>query len=136
MNDRVKRNRPNFGARDKQSQPNRTFLSMNHFVPNVKRNKDLYSFIAMMDCTIKKLSIFVSTMKEIKSFDLNIIFHHGSDLIQKTYEIKPGHNEFVDDTTKIDSGEVVRFDISRIDSVYNNVSGVTIGILLTNEVGK
>lgn len=135
MSGRVKRNTQNFGAKGDKNIPNKIYLSMNHFIPNVKRNEDLYSFIAMMDCTIKKLSIFVATMVDIKSFPLNIFFYQGSDLITKSFEIKQGENTFEDDTTVINSGEVVRLDIPGIDAVYNKVSGVTLGILLTDEIG-
>ncbi len=133
---RVKTSKINFERRGDRNKPTKIYLSMNHFIPNVKRNEDLYSFITMMDCTIKKLSIFVATMKDIESFSLELYFYNGSDLIRKTYEIKQGKNVFENDTTVINSGEVVRLDIAGIDSVYTNISGVTIGILLADKVSK
>lgn len=134
MNGRVKRNRPNFEARKSKDRPV-NYTTINHFVPIVKRNEDLYSFIAMTNCIVEKLSIYVSTMVNIKEFSLDLFFYRGDEFIKKTYEIKQGSNVFEKDNTVINAGEVVKLDIQKIDSVYKNVSGVTIGILLADKVG-
>lgn len=131
----VKRNPINFPARKQRSTKSMNYMTVNHFVPIVKRNEDLYSFIVMKDCDIKRLSIFVVTMKDLENFSLNMYHHHGSDFIRKTFEIKLGLNTFDIDNTPVDAGEVVRLDIIGIDSVYGNVSGVSIGILLSDRVG-
>lgn len=130
---RVKRSKINFKARKPKDKPV-NYTTINHFVPTVKRNEDLYSFVAMANYTIKRLTIYVSTMTDIKEFSLDLIFHRGSEFIKKTYEIKQGSNVFEDDNTIINSGEVVKLDIQKIDSVYKSVSGITIGILLSDKV--
>ncbi len=129
---RVPRNRANFDAKGPIIIMNN--MTMNHFVPTVKRNEDLYVFVATRDCVIEKVFVHVSSIQDIDDFSLERYVQHGEDLIRKVYEIKKGMNPFVDGATILSEGDVVRFDIMDIDSVYTNIGSITMGILLSNRM--
>ena len=132
MNGRVRRNKANFSARGSIVIMNT--MTLNHFVPVVKRNEDLYAFVVTKDCVIEKLIINVAGLQNMDSFSLERYVQHKAELVKKIYEIKRGLNPFDDGQTKLVVGDVVRLDIVNIDSVYENVNNVTIGILLSNKV--
>ncbi len=129
---RVKRNKPNFGARGPIVIDNN--MTINHFVPIVKRNEDLYSFVSVKKCVLQKMFFHVSSLKDIEKFTLDRYLYRGEELVKVAYELKQGMNPFDDGNTALDEGDIVRFDISGIDSVYGNVGSITIGILLSTRV--
>lgn len=130
---RIRRNRPNMGAKGDYP-PVKFFHPIEHFIPIVGRNIDLYSFIAGKDYTIEELFIHVTSMNGIDSFLLEMYLYDGVDFVRRIFEIKEGHNNFEDGSSRIRKGEIVRFDIQGIDDVYDKLGPVTMNLMLSYKV--
>jgi len=129
---RVKRNKINFGARKPRAE-SRVLMPMNHVVYTVKRNEDLYSFIAIENCILEELFLRVSSLTEISEFPLELYLYDGVDFIKKNYVIKAGINSFTDGKTRIKKGEIVRMDIPQIEDYYEKIGRVTIAVSLSHK---
>lgn len=126
-----RRARPNFSNIADKNKSRNNLTTVSHFEKSVYRNKDFYNYIVAKDCHITKLFFYLDSMA-IKSFIMTLhIYGMSGDVHTYNFEIKNvGTKNHLLVPIELFEGDRLRFDIQKIDSVYESIADFGIGFIL------